>query len=158
MSRAVASGEETGSGTEQIKDSPMGETVELRLPPRAHYLPVLRATLGVVAGNMSFDYDEILQLRVAVSEAFELAIEHSRAAGDAPGVDALAVTFVVHPASLEILVTDPDPVSGGAESARESESRAVLESLLDRVEFGVRAGGAKVTRMVKRRSRERSET
>ncbi len=153
MSSEEARGEETDSSTESTGESLTGETVELKLPPRARHLPVLRATLGVVAGSMSFDYDEIMQLRVAVSEAFELAIEHLQGQHEPRENTSLAVTFVAHPDWLEITVMDPGVPSGAVESAKEMESRVVLESLLDSVEFGVLAAGSRVTRMVKHKSR-----
>ena len=153
MSSEDARGEETDSSTESTGDSLTGEPVELKLPPRAQYLPVLRATLGVVAGSMSFDYDEIMQLRVAVSEAFELAIEHLQGQHDPPENASLSVTFIAHPDWLEITVMDPGVPAGAVESAEEVESRVVLDSLLDSVEFGVLAAGSRVTRMVKCKSR-----
>lgn len=52
------------------------DTIELRLPLKPQYLPILRATTGVVAGVVGFNYDEIMQLRVAVSEVFDLALKH----------------------------------------------------------------------------------
>ena len=45
------------------------DVFELRLPPKSQYVSILRATVGVIAGNMSFNYDEIIQIRTAVSEA-----------------------------------------------------------------------------------------
>ena len=35
------------------------DTLVLRLPLKSDYLPVLRAALGVIAGSMSFTYDEV---------------------------------------------------------------------------------------------------
>ena len=102
---------------------------------------------------MSFDYDEIMQLRVAVSEAFELAIEHLQAQRDPPENVSLSVTFVAYPDRLEITVMDPGAPSGAVESAEDVESKVVIESLLDSVEFGVLISGSRVTRMVIRKSR-----
>jgi anti-sigma regulatory factor (Ser/Thr protein kinase) len=153
MSSEEARGREADSSTESTGDSLAGEPVELKLPPRAQYLPVLRATLGVVAGSMSFDYDEIMQLRVAVSEAFELAIEHVQAQRDPPENVSLSVTFVAYPDRLEITVMDPGAPSGAVESAEDVESKVVIESLLDSVEFGLLVSGSRVTRMVIRKSR-----
>ena len=45
--------------------------VHVRLPLRIEYLPVLRSMAGVVGGVSSLGYDQIMQLRLAVSEAFE---------------------------------------------------------------------------------------
>ena len=50
------------------------DVIEVRLPPKPEYLPVIRAAVGVIVGTMFFNYDEIIQIRVAAAEAFELAI------------------------------------------------------------------------------------
>ena len=64
----------------------------MRLPPKPEYLSVLRAAIGVIAGDISFNYDEIIQLRVAVSEAFQMTI---RQVPQEPQVST-AVGLVVH--------------------------------------------------------------
>ncbi len=53
----------------------LSDVIEIKLPPSSEYLAVVRATIGVIAGNMSFNYDEVIQLRVAASEVFSLAME-----------------------------------------------------------------------------------
>ena len=53
----------------------LADVIEIKLPPSSEYLAVVRATIGVIAGNMSFNYDEVIQLRVAASEVFSLAME-----------------------------------------------------------------------------------
>lgn len=42
------------------------EALELRLPLTSRYLRVLTAVVTVVAGEISFTYDEVIQVRVAV--------------------------------------------------------------------------------------------
>jgi anti-sigma regulatory factor (Ser/Thr protein kinase) len=155
MSNPKARGEETDSKEESTGQDLTDDTVELRLPPKTQYLPVLRAATGVVAGTLSFNYDEILQLRVAVSEAFGLAIRHLKESQESTAITTLSVHFIVGSNELEILVTDPGTGPSPVEGAEDGESRAVLECLLDRVEFGVEAAGARVIRMVKRNSGER---
>ena len=59
MSSEKSKGEETDSTRESLEEGPAHDTIELRLPAKADYLPVLRATVGVIAGTMSFDYDKI---------------------------------------------------------------------------------------------------
>ena len=130
---------------------PTDDEVEVRLPAKSEYLPVLRATVGVVAGIHSFNYDEIVHLRVAVSEAFELAIGHLIAGERVPGGDIVAVRLALRRDELEILVTGPEALSGGAEGVRGEESRALLESLLDVVDFTAGPGGQQIIRMVKRK-------
>lgn len=66
------------------------DTIELRLPLKPQYLPILRATTGVVAGVVGFNYDEIMQLRVAVSEVFDLALKHVTPGSEVSEVNELA--------------------------------------------------------------------
>ncbi len=54
------------------------DLIELHLPPKAEYVPIVRALAGVIAGEMSFTYDEIVQIRVAVSELFEIGVRNSK--------------------------------------------------------------------------------
>ena len=35
----------------------LADVIEIQLPPSSEYLAVVRATIGVIAGNMSFNYD-----------------------------------------------------------------------------------------------------
>ena len=124
-------------------------TVEVRLPARPEYVSVLRAAVGVIAGSMSFNYDEILHLRVAVSEAFSLALKHAKLRDGHPEVSRMSVSFMVAPGELEIRVTDPDVDVAVVAQADEAESRAVLESLVDRVEFRLAGAGESVISLVK---------
>ena len=129
------------------------DVIELRLPPNAQYLPVFRATIGVIAGAMSFNYDQIVQLRVAVSEAFDLAIKYVTRVSE---VNALAVRFTVEPDKLEILIPPPESYVGHGdsqgESEEEKESKVLLESLMDELEFGAGDPGKPIVRMVKYQS------
>ena len=140
MSNEATREDDTGRTSESTGDSLANGEIELRLSPRSEYLPVLRATVGVAAGVLSFNYDEIVQLRVAVSEAFELAIGHLDAGEQAQRVGKVAVRLVMKSDELEISVTGPGALSGGVEGV-EMESRALLESLLDEIDFGLGADG-----------------
>ena len=51
------------------------DVIQLRLPLKPEYLTLLRAAVGVIAGTISFNYDEIMQLRAAVSEVFDLGVK-----------------------------------------------------------------------------------
>lgn len=128
------------------------DTIELRLPLKSEYLPVLRATTGVVAGVASFDYEEITQLRVAVSEVFDLAIKHVTLAGRISQVDELTVRFSVHPDKIEIAITGPKDYTSYLGRDEGKESLALLESLMDEVVSGTEGVGRSLLRMVKYKS------
>ena len=127
----------------------LADVIEVRLPPSPDYLPVIRATVGVLAGIMSFNYDEILQLRVAVSEAFNLATRWAKKEGEVTGPDEVSLRFVVTADQMEILVTNRLGFIGQIDTERELESCATLESLMDGVQFGGGAANEPLIRMTK---------
>ncbi len=133
-----------------------GDRVELRLPPRSEYLPLLRAAVGVVAGGMSFSYDEVLQLRVAAAEAFGLATRRLAVSGLTKDIKDVAVRLLIRGAGLEIVVEDPAAHEASLERREQTESEAVLESLVDRVEFADVSAGEPVIRLVKLKAHERA--
>ena len=129
----------------------LGETVELLLPSKVEYVPVLRAVVGVVAGTLSFNYDEIIAIRVAVSEAFGLVLQHMQRGGRAGDSDGVKTSFVIGDDHLKVMLTAPGSGYEDAESAADVESRAVLESLVDSVEIGAERSGERVISLVKYR-------
>ena len=130
------------------------DTIALWLPLKPQYLGILRATTGVVAGTSSFTYDEIMQLRTAVSEAFGLAIKQVTPREEVSEVGELAVRFVVEPDVMEILITSPLDYTSHLDSEEGKESQAVLRNLMDEVRVGADAAGKTVLRMVKYKSTE----
>ncbi len=137
----------------------MTDSIEMRLPPKPEYLSVLRAAIGVIAGDMSFNYDEIIQLRVAVSEAFQVTIRQVPQEPQVSTAVGLVVQLTVEPDNIEIVIfklqdyTSCSPRLGANQllpgTEEEIESRALLESLMDEVEVGRVAAGEPLIRMVK---------
>lgn len=125
------------------------DVIELRLPLKPEYLPILRATTGVVAGLISINYDEIMQLRVAVSELFDLAIKHVMSGERTLEVKELAVRFSVHPDKLEIVIMGPEDYTSYLNTEEGKESLWLLKSLMDEVEFGAEVADKTVVRMIK---------
>lgn len=123
----------------------MADIIEVRLPINSDYLPLLRANVGVIAGIMLFNYDEILQLRVAVSEAFNLAIRWANKEGD----DEVLMRFVVKTNEIEILITGRRGFIGKIDAEQEVESFATLKALMDQVRFGDGAQNEPMIRMTK---------
>ena len=131
------------------------DTIELRVPLKADYLAVLRASVGVIAGGLSMTFDEVMQLRVAPSEAFELAMR--RHTNEAPAGDELTVQFVVRSGSLEMVVSGPDGYAAHLDREEGRESRALLESLVDEVDSSGEEDGGRVLRLVKHSTRAGAE-
>ncbi len=129
----------------------MTDVIELRLPPRSEYLTLVRAAVGVISGGMSFNYDEIIQLRVAVTEAAQMATQWAtQEETEAVGAQ-LVVRFTVDPDRLTILLTVPEGLARPIAADPDEEGLALLQSLVDEVEFGGGAAGELLIRMVKYR-------
>ena len=124
----------------------LSDVVEIKLPPSSEYLAVVRATIGVIAGNMSFNYDEVIQLRVAASEVFNLAMEWVSRDATASAIRELALQFIVEGNKLKILVPSQINYTVSLTGDEMVESRALLESLMDEVELG---GGANEDPMIR---------
>ena len=123
------------NGSRNTRSRGSSDVLELKLPLKPEYLPVIRATAGVIAGGMSFNYDEIVQVRVAVSEAFDLTMLRNNLRKDHSGGTELVVRFTVSLDRLEILIPTLTGAGEAVASQEETESVAVLSSLMDEVEF-----------------------
>ena len=127
-----------------------GDVIEMRLPTRPEYVSVLRATAGIIAGEMSFSYDEVLNIRVAVSEAFMMAMS---CVGPGEGIEEITVRFSIGATGLEVLIPAPRTYFHDPRSQGEMERRMLLGSLVDKLELGSGATGEPMVRMLKHRSR-----
>ena len=113
---------------------PTQDIIELRLPLKLEYLSVIRTTVGVIAGTLDFTYDEVMQFRVALSEIFELATppaEHESA--DDPGD--ISFRFEPQPDGLGVRVGAAVNLVRDLVAEDQDEGRALLDSLMDSVEF-----------------------
>ena len=113
---------------------PTQDVIELRLPLKLEYLNVIRATVGVIAGTLDFTYDEVMQFRVALSEIFELAThlaEHE--SPDDPGD--ISFRFEPQPEGRGVRVGAAVTVVRDLVAEEQDEGRALLDSLMDSVEF-----------------------
>ena len=154
MSDEKAESKENGRTEGLLENDLAAEIVEVKVPPKSKYLPLLRAAVGVVAGGLALDYDEILELRVAVSEAFGLVIRHIDRDDTLDESTEIVTAFVIASDRLVVLVSDPGYRPGNIGDSEEIESRVVLESLVDSVEMGAEVRGHRVIRLVKRRPTE----
>ena len=138
-------------GGEEARSTGSTDVLELSLPPKVEYLPVIQAAAGVLAGNMSFNYDEIIHVRTAVAEAFELAVRRLQRTASFPTPVDVRVRFSIMPEGLEVQIPAPPDDSGWLASQEDVESRALIESLMDEVEWDGAATETPPIRMVKYR-------
>ena len=90
--------------------------------------------MGVIAGAMAFNYDEIVQLRVAVSEVFDLAMRGLTGRKPIPDVIELDVSFLAGQGRLEIEIAPATQGQRGINFSDHEESQVLLNSLMDRAE------------------------
>ncbi|GAB2555687.1 anti-sigma B factor RsbW [Gracilibacillus alcaliphilus] len=77
--------------------------IELKVPAKADYIGVVRLTVSGIANRMGFSYEDMEDLKVAISEAMSNATEHAYKQGEEGEV---AVGFGVYPDRLEVMIAD----------------------------------------------------
>ncbi|SHN32022.1 anti-sigma B factor RsbW [Gracilibacillus kekensis] len=77
--------------------------IEMRVPAKAEYVGVVRLSTSGIANRMGFSYEEIEDLKVAISEAMSNATEHAYENEEGGEV---TVGFALYPDRLEVMVAD----------------------------------------------------
>lgn len=77
--------------------------IEMRLPAKPEYVGVVRLSASGIANRMGFSYEEIEDLKVAISEAVTNATAH---AYDSDEDGEVTIGFGVYPDRLEVMVAD----------------------------------------------------
>ncbi len=116
------------------------ERIELTIPGRPEYVAVVRLAAAAIAGRMSFTFDEIEDLKVAVGEVCSSAI--------LTGTPRLQVVFDVRPQQLEIAVTHTPGRTARAKREQDLD-KLLVQVLMDEVVI-TSDGDDHVTRMSKR--------
>lgn len=130
------------------------EIVEVTIPPKAEFVSVARLTTATVAAKQSFTYDEIEDLKIAVSEACTALM--------VSGTDGAPLTLrlTLEPQALEIDIETRGPgvelVTAASRTAKKplDEKRLgifLMQCLVDDVEVRRSPEGKAQIRLVKRR-------
>ena len=142
----------------------MIETIDLKIPPRPEYISVARLTAAAVAARRAFTYDQIEDLKVAVSEACNVIIGSRRGSGDP-----IALHFIGAADALDIRIETlgsgagsgaafPDLRSPGRRNETTADTRALgvflMQCLVDEVRRINGDGG--VALRLRKKQRERS--
>ncbi|WP_027964892.1 anti-sigma B factor RsbW [Halalkalibacillus halophilus] len=77
--------------------------LEMKLPAKSEFVGVLRLTISGVANRMGFSYEEIEDLKVAVSEAITNAVKHAYYDEETGEV---TIGFGLYEDRLEVMVAD----------------------------------------------------
>lgn len=114
---------------------PIDEQITLSFPARPEYLRLARLTSADVASRAGFDFEQIDDLRIAVSELCSLIV------GDAD--TSVTLTFAVDDTGVTV-----DGDARGAALAESELSTTIIEAVLDELDLvgapdGVRFRGVK---------------
>ncbi|HYK74433.1 MAG TPA: anti-sigma B factor RsbW [Pseudoneobacillus sp.] len=77
--------------------------IEMKIPAKPEYVGVIRLTLSGIASRIGFSYEELDDLKIAVSEACTNAVQHAYQ-NDAHGE--VIVGFGLYEDRIEIMVAD----------------------------------------------------
>lgn len=77
--------------------------IEVKMPAKPEYVGVIRLTLSGIAGRMGYSYEEIEDLKIAVSEACTNSAQH---AYKEHGSGETIVGFGIYDNKLEIMISD----------------------------------------------------
>lgn len=142
---------------------PTGEItpIELKIPASSEWVRVARLTVAGVASRQPFGVDAVEDIKLAVTEAINNAIQHA----PLPGDETPLVTIALAPSAdgLWIEVADQGRVSGGLQLTRRVDERLqgdelpegglglmLIRSLMDEVVLESGAHSDTVVRMFKR--------
>ena len=141
--------------------------IEIKVPTKPDYIGVIRLTLSGIANRMGYTFEEIEDIKIAVSEACTNAIQHAYSEDE---VGEVIIGFGIYEDKLELMVADSgksfDFIQTKKELGPYTESSTVdqleegglglylIEALMDEVRVLDYTGGVTVF-MVKHLSRER---
>jgi serine/threonine-protein kinase RsbW len=116
------------------------ERIELTIPGRPEYVAVVRLAAAAIAGRMSFTFDEIEDLKVAVGEVCSSAI--------LSGTPKLQISFDVRPEQLDVTVSHTPPAAPRPRREQDLD-KLLVQVLMDEV-VTTTDGPGHLTRMSKR--------
>lgn len=132
------------------------DTVELRIPAKAEWVAVARLAVSAIANRLAFSFEEIEDLKLALSEACANCIQHAEAEGER-----IEITFDVLSDAVRIIVRDRvgRAQNAGSEAPVASQMRDertegvgmyIIQSLMDVVDYKVDARVGTELAMTKR--------
>lgn len=141
-------------------DAPL--PVSLTIPAEARWLTVVRLTVSGVASRAGASYEDVDDIKVAVSEACTNAIDHAFRETDGPPPTICIQCFPLE-AAIRIEVADEgcgfDPAGDVAERTADPDQQGglglyLIRKLMHEMEVASRPGGGTRVIMVKRFARE----
>lgn len=77
--------------------------IEMRVPAKGQYVSAIRLTISGLAHRVGFSYEQIEDLKIAVSEAVAKLIQHVNGDKEVEGV---VIGSALYPHKLEVMVSD----------------------------------------------------
>lgn len=77
--------------------------IEIRIPSKPQYVSVIRLTISGIATRIGFSYDQIEDLKIAVSEAVTNVVQHAYSDGEEGEI---VISSALYSHKLEIMVSD----------------------------------------------------
>ena len=122
--------------------------IEMKVPAKPEYVGVIRLSISGIANRMGFSYEDIEDLKIAISEAITNAVTHAYHENDEGEV---TVGFAVYEDRLEVMVADhggsydlneikdgigPDKNTESVENLREGGfGLFLINTLMDKVQI-----------------------
>ena len=120
--------------------------VRLDFPAKADYLLLARLALSGLARTLTLDEEDVADLKLAVTEACGNAVRHAYEGDDG----SVAVSYVVGPGTLELIVEDRGTgISDGDDALEEDDyepleggmGMAIIRAVVDAVDVREGADG-----------------
>ncbi|WP_181350145.1 anti-sigma B factor RsbW [Thalassobacillus sp. CUG 92003] len=77
--------------------------IEIKVPAKAEYVGVVRLSISGIANRMGFTYEDIEDLKVAISEALTNGVKHAYSESEGGEI---TIGFGVYEDRLEVMVAD----------------------------------------------------
>ena len=77
--------------------------IQMRFPAKAEYVGIIRLSISGIASRMGFNYEEIEDLKIAISEAVTNTVTHAYKEDE---IGEVSIVFGVYSDRLEIMVSD----------------------------------------------------
>lgn len=81
----------------------MMDYIEMKIPAKPEYIGVVRLTLSGIASHMGYSFEEIEDLKIAVSEACTNTVQHAYPENE---IGEVIIGFGVYEDKLEMMVAD----------------------------------------------------
>jgi hypothetical protein len=108
--------------------------VTIRIPATTRHVALVRATATTLAALLDFTYDRLTDMHIAIDEVCSRVLATS-----SPRATRLVVIFTLEEGGIQIEACGDSPLKTGEEFLS-TWSRAILESVAEEMQVGVRDG------------------